>query len=101
MIVIFIALTEIARDHFRSKRKYEVIGGVISPVHDLYPKNGLVAAHHRCEMVKISLRTSDWIRLSEWECIDQDEWTLTRYSLQHHQVRCETAIEKESEASKK
>lgn len=68
------------------KRKYEVIGGIISPVHDLYNKNGLVAARHRCTMVKLSLQTSDWIRLSDWECLDQDEWTRTRVSLQYHQV---------------
>lgn len=79
--------TEIARDHFRGKHKYEVIGGVISPVHDLYSKAGLVTAHHRCTMVKLSLETSDWIRLSDWEAMDQEDWTRTRVSLQYHQVR--------------
>lgn len=77
---------EIARDHFRGKHKYEVIGGVISPVHDLYSKAGLVAAHHRSTMVKLSLQTSDWIRLSDWEAMDQEDWTRTRVSLQYHQV---------------
>lgn len=83
---VFICFTEIARDHFRAKHKYEVIGGIVSPVHDLYSKAGLVAGHHRCTMIKLALQTSDWIRLSDWECIDQEEWTRTRVSLQYHQV---------------
>lgn len=37
-------------------------------------------------MAKLALQTSDWIRLSDWECIDQEEWTRTRVSLQYHQV---------------
>lgn len=38
-------------------------------------------------MVKILLQTSDWIRLSDWECNEQTEWTRTRSSLQYHQVK--------------
>lgn len=83
-IYIFLCL-EIARDHYRERHKYEVIGGIISPVHDGYNKSGLVAAKHRCAMLQISLRTSDWIRLSDWECNQQSEWTRTKTSLQYHQ----------------
>ena len=36
-------------------------------------------------MVKIALRTSDWIRLSDWET-QREEWTRTRLTLQYHQV---------------
>lgn len=79
-------IEEIARDDFGDRKKYEVIGGIISPVHDLYNKPGLVSAQQRCAMVKISLQTSDWIRLSDWECKDQVKWTRTRVSLQYHQV---------------
>lgn len=78
---------EIARDEFQEKSGYEVIGGIISPVHDSYRKPDLVTGHHRCAMVKISLQTSDWIRLSDWECNEQTDWTRTRMSLQYHQVR--------------
>lgn len=78
--------TEIARDEFQEKSRYEVIGGIISPVHDSYRKPDLVRGHHRCVMVKISLQTSDWIRLSDWECNEQTDWTRTRMSLQYHQV---------------
>lgn len=76
---------EIARDYFREQGTHEVIGGAISPVHDKYNKDGLIAAKHRCAMVKLSLQTSNWIRLSDWECNHQNQWTRTRVSLQHHQ----------------
>lgn len=63
----------------------EVVGGVVSPVHDSYGKNSLVPAKHRSSMVKLALQTSDWIRMSDWE-IEQDQWTRTRLTLQYHQV---------------
>lgn len=77
---------EIARDDFRERDEYEVIGGVISPVHDSYQKPDLALGKHRCAMIKISLQSSDWIRLSDWECSEQTDWTRTRISLQYHQV---------------
>ena len=70
---------------------HQVIGGIISPVHDAYKKNGLVSAKHRLSMSKIALQTSDWIRLSDWET-QQEQWTRTRLTLQYHQVRFITAI---------
>lgn len=85
MIFFLFLYSEIARDHYRERRKYEVIGGIISPVHDAYNKSGLSAAKHRCAMIQISLRTSEWIRLSDWECNEQTEWTRTKISLQYHQ----------------
>lgn len=75
---------EIARDHFEQMGSAHVVGGIVSPVHDSYGKSGLVAASHRCNMIKIGLQSSDWIRLSEWET-QQEEWTRTRLTLQYHQ----------------
>lgn len=63
---------------------HEVLGGIVSPVHDAYGKQGLVAQTHRLEMVRLALKTSDWIRLSDWEC-KQNEWSRTRSTLQFHQ----------------
>lgn len=77
-------LFEIARDHFKQMGTHNVIGGIMSPVHDAYKKTGLVSASHRCNMIRLGLQTSDWIRLSDWET-RQDDWTRTRISLQYHQ----------------
>lgn len=81
---ISVALTEIARDHFRHMGSHNVIGGIMSPVSDAYKKNGLVSSVHRCNMIRLGLQSSDWIRLSDWEA-RQDGWTRTRKSLQYHQ----------------
>ncbi|XP_076354177.1 nicotinamide/nicotinic acid mononucleotide adenylyltransferase 1-like isoform X2 [Tachypleus tridentatus] len=75
---------ELARDYLHSTKKYQVIGGIISPVSDGYGKKGLLTAKHRCEMLRRALQTSDWIRLDTWES-DQTTWTETLKVLQHHQ----------------
>ncbi|XP_077296928.1 nicotinamide mononucleotide adenylyltransferase isoform X2 [Arctopsyche grandis] len=74
---------EIAKNHFESLGTHKVIGGIVSPVHDAYGKKDLISASHRCAMLKLALRTSDWIKVSEWE-VNQEGWTKTRYSLQYH-----------------
>lgn len=75
---------EIARDYFRQMGTHNVIGGIMSPVHDAYNKNGLVSSTHRSNMIRLGLQSSDWIRLSDWET-RQEGWTRTRVSLQYHQ----------------
>ncbi len=67
---------ETAKDHFEGT-SIQIIGGFISPVHDAYGKKDLAPAHHRIEMVKRALETSDWISLDEWEA-RQAGWTRTR-----------------------
>lgn len=74
---------EIARDHF-TQLGFEVIGGIMSPVHDAYGKKGLVSQTHRHAMLKIATQSSDWIRISEWE-MQQEGWSTTRMTLQFHQ----------------
>lgn len=56
----------------------------MSPVHDQYGKKGLVSQTHRLAMLKLALASSTWIRISDWEC-QQEAWTRTRATLQHHQ----------------
>jgi nicotinamide mononucleotide adenylyltransferase len=77
-------VTEIAKDHYTQLGTSEVIGGVISPVHDAYGKKGLVSQTHRLGMLKLALQTSSWIRVSDWET-QQEGWTRTRNTLQYHQ----------------
>lgn len=74
---------ELARDHL-CKLGYSVYGGIMSPVHDKYGKKDLVSSKHRCEMVRLALETSCWIKLSEWEA-KQNEWTRTRVCLDQHE----------------
>lgn len=75
---------EIARDYIHSQGLGTIVGGFVSPVHDAYGKKDLVAAHHRISMLKLALRSSGWIKISEWET-QQSGWTRTKMSLQYHQ----------------
>nr|CAH7757273.1 unnamed protein product [Callosobruchus chinensis] len=64
---------------------HEIVGGVVSPVHDSYGKKDLEPSYHRISMLKVALKDHDWVRLSEWEC-RQESWSRTRQVLQYHQV---------------
>ncbi|ETO11914.1 nicotinamide mononucleotide adenylyltransferase 1 [Reticulomyxa filosa] len=60
--------------------KYEVIGGILSPVHDEYGKmykDSLKEANgkQRVEMCRLATQTSDWIGVSDWEALVRTEWT--------------------------
>ena len=79
------SLLEIARDHLHRLGYCNVIGGILSPVHDACGKKELVSANHRCEMLRLALQNFGWIRLSDWEC-HQEGWTGIRLVLQYHQV---------------
>uniref|UniRef100_A0A8D0DJD4 Nicotinamide nucleotide adenylyltransferase 3 n=1 Tax=Salvator merianae TaxID=96440 RepID=A0A8D0DJD4_SALMN len=69
-------LFELARDHFHQTGKYQVRGGIISPVNDNYGKQGLVAAKHRIAMARLALETSEWIKVDSWES-EQEQWSET------------------------
>ena len=54
----------------------DVVGGIISPVHDNYGKPSLVPAHHRISMTRSATASSAWITTSAWETL-QPGWTTT------------------------
>ncbi|KAK6633075.1 hypothetical protein RUM43_012818 [Polyplax serrata] len=75
---------ELARDNLNRLGQYVVIGGIVSPVHEAYGKKELIPGTYRCEMLKLALKSSDWIQISDWEC-SQETWSRTRRVLQYHQ----------------
>ena len=60
-------------------------------MNDAYSKKELASGMHRCEMLRLALQDSDWIRLSTWE-LRQPGWTRTRKCLQHHQQLLATVV---------
>ena len=54
----------------------DVVGGIISPVHDSYGKPSLVPAQHRINMTRAATASSSWITTSAWEAL-QPGWTTT------------------------
>uniref|UniRef100_T1GY75 Nicotinamide/nicotinic acid mononucleotide adenylyltransferase 3 n=1 Tax=Megaselia scalaris TaxID=36166 RepID=T1GY75_MEGSC len=75
---------EIAKDYFKAHETHDVIGGIVSPTHDSYGKKGLVNGSHRINMLRLGLRSSNWIKISDWE-IKQDQWSRTKKVLEYHQ----------------
>eukprot|EP00794_Sanderia_malayensis_P005620 gene5620-6311_t len=73
---------ELARDYLNKTGRFDVVSGIISPVHDKYGKKGLLPVNHRIDMIKLATSTSDWIKLDDWES-KQDGWTRTRLVLDH------------------
>ncbi|XP_040263236.1 nicotinamide/nicotinic acid mononucleotide adenylyltransferase 2 [Bufo bufo] len=78
-----IQMFERARDYLHKTGRFIVIGGIISPVHDSYGKQGLVSSRHRLTMCQLAVQNSDWIRVDPWECY-QDTWQTTCSVLEHH-----------------
>lgn len=86
-------LFELAKDHLKSKG-LDVLGGVISPVNDAYPKKELAASNHRVKMVDLALENYDFVKCSKWE-VEQGEWTRTRAVLDHYNGQVLDAIKNE------
>ncbi|XP_011661095.1 nicotinamide/nicotinic acid mononucleotide adenylyltransferase 1 isoform X2 [Strongylocentrotus purpuratus] len=73
---------EIARDYLHHTGKYQVIGGVLSPVNDGYKKQSLISSKHRIEMCKMAVENSDWLKVDTWEA-EQPNWLTTVKVLTH------------------
>ena len=88
--IMHLRLFELARDQL-SKCGYNVLGGLMSPVHDNYKKkkSSLIPAKHRIEMVELSLKDYDFVKCSKWET-RQEEWTRTRQVLEEHLSQMKT-----------
>ena len=59
-------LFELARDALRAEG-YDVLGGLISPVHDAYGKAGLAPMADRLAMCSLAVASSDWVAVDGWE----------------------------------
>jgi len=44
---LHLRMFEMARDYARQQTEYEIVGGYLSPVSDMYKKPGLLSAKHR------------------------------------------------------
>lgn len=75
-----------ARDALEDDDRFQVVGGLLSPVSDQYRKTGLVLASHRLEMCRLAVADSSWIDVDAWET-QQDEYPTTVQALDSVQRR--------------
>ena len=87
----------VARDHLAGLKpdlvRKNVLGAIVSPVHDAYPKVDLIAAEHRVNMVRLANDDDDFVRVSTWESRNGEDWTRTRRVLDHHKEQIELFIQ--------
>ncbi|XP_061587407.1 nicotinamide/nicotinic acid mononucleotide adenylyltransferase 3-like [Cololabis saira] len=95
-------LFELAKDHMHSTGRYQVVGGIVSPVSDGYGKQGLVLAEHRIAMAKLALQSSSWVTVDGWESQHPD-WMETVVTMRYHYGRilkeCEQRLGPHSNSS--
>lgn len=59
---------EMAKDYIRQNTDFEIVGGYLSPVSDMYKKAGLLSADHRTAMCNLAAEeTSTWLMVDAWE----------------------------------
>lgn len=69
--------------------RYQVVGGIVSPVSDGYRKQGLVPAKHRIAMARLALQSSNWVTVDEWES-QQADWTETAVTMRYYSATTHT-----------
>ncbi|CEG69775.1 Putative Nicotinate (Nicotinamide) nucleotide adenylyltransferase [Rhizopus microsporus] len=80
---LHLRMFEMAKDHFRENKEYELVAGYYSPVSDTYAKEGLAEAHHRVNMCQLAVdSTSDWLMVDPWES-RQNVYQRTAVVLDH------------------
>lgn len=67
MTFLHMRMFEMAKDQIEASRRYQLLGGFVSPVSDAYRKPGLVEAKHRVTMCELGLKHSTWINVDRWE----------------------------------
>lgn len=69
---LHLRMFEMARDDTRLHTEFEVVGGYLSLVNDLYKKPGLAASSHRYNMCRLACdKTSDWLMVDPFEARQQ------------------------------
>jgi len=82
---LHLRLFEAARDWLMFEHeKFDVVGGIASPVHDAYGKKDLVPADQRLAMTRLATASSTWVDVSSWET-SQGAWSRTCDVLQAYQ----------------
>lgn len=77
-------MLEDARERLRAAGA-TVVEGIVSPVSDAYGKKGLLGGAHRLAMCRAAVRSSDWLRVSDFE-VRSPVYLRTRAVLDAHRA---------------
>ncbi|TFK44905.1 hypothetical protein BDQ12DRAFT_673786 [Crucibulum laeve] len=73
---LHLRMFEMAKDYVRQNTDFEIIGGYLSPVSDMYKKPGLLSARHRVNMCTLAAEESaNWLMVDTWEAFQSYQRT--------------------------
>jgi len=73
---LHLRIFEMAKDYVRQNTDFEILGGYLSPVSDMYKKPGLLSARHRVTMCTLAAEDSDtWLMVDHWEAFQSYQRT--------------------------
>jgi nicotinamide mononucleotide adenylyltransferase len=82
---------EMAVDYVRQNTDFEIVGGYLSPVSDMYKKPGLLSATHRVNMCTLAAeQTSPWLMVDSWEAFQS--YQCTAVVLDHFDYEINTVL---------
>jgi nicotinamide mononucleotide adenylyltransferase len=88
---LHLRMFEMAKDYVRQNTEFEILGGYLSPVSDMYKKPGLLSARHRVNMCTLAAEDSDtWMMVDSWEAFQS--YQRTAIVLDHFDYEINTVL---------
>jgi len=88
---LHLRMFEMAKDYVRQNTEFEILGGYLSPVSDMYKKPGLLSAQHRVNMCTLGAEdTSTWLMVDPWEAFQ--DYQRTAVVLDHFDYHINTVL---------
>ncbi|KAK0454619.1 hypothetical protein EV421DRAFT_1699765 [Armillaria borealis] len=84
---LHLRMFEMAKDYVRQNTEFEIVGGYLSPVSDMYKKPGLLSAQHRIAMCSLAAEdTSSWLMIDSWEAVQTYQRTAVVLDHFDHEI---------------
>jgi len=88
---LHLRMFEMAKDYVRQNTDFEILGGYLSPVSDMYKKPGLLSARHRVTMCTLAAEDSDTrLMVDPWEAFQA--YQRTAIVLDHFDYEINTVL---------
>ncbi|KAG7091128.1 hypothetical protein E1B28_010182 [Marasmius oreades] len=71
---LHLRMFEMAKDYARQNTDFEIVGGYLSAVSDMYKKPGLLSAEHRVAMCRLAAEDT-WLMVDPWEAFQSYQRT--------------------------
>ncbi|KAE9411612.1 Nucleotidylyl transferase [Gymnopus androsaceus JB14] len=87
---LHLRMFEMAKDYVRQNTNFEIVGGYLSPVSDMYKKQGLLSAHPSMCTIAAEDISSAWLMVDPWEAFQS--YQRTAVVLDHFDYELNTVL---------